>query len=251
MQYSKNKTKNSDIRLRRFFVDKIEKEVALGGENNHHLANVLRLKVGDEIILCPNDGCDYYFELTSIKKNESIATLIRSEQNSEAIDSSVTLYFAVLKGDNSELVVQKAVELGVKNIVVFHSQFTNQKNINIARLNKISENASKQCGRANLVKVECLEFCEVLERLKSHDERFFFYENEKENDIRSQIQNKKTSKNCAIIIGSEGGFSLDEVEKISSLGIKPLSLGKLILRAETASITAVSIVMYELGHLSL
>ncbi|MCL2861885.1 MAG: 16S rRNA (uracil(1498)-N(3))-methyltransferase [Firmicutes bacterium] len=249
VQYSKNKFKNIDKSLRRFFVDKIENRVVLDGENHHHLANVLRLKVGDEIILCPNDGFDYHFLITSIKKNESDAKLIRQEKNLSTSDIEITLYFASLKGDNSELVVQKAVELGVKNIIVFTSQFTNNKNINLARLNKISENASKQSGRANLVKVEFLLFEEVLKRLPTHSEHFFFYEKEKIHNIRSHISEKGLYKNSSIIVGSEGGFSEDEVGEIEKLKIKPLSLGKLILRAETASIAALSIVMHELGHL--
>ena len=110
--------------LRRFFVDKIENPLTISGEEFFHAVNVLRLKQGEEIIVCDNTGMEYTCNVTSISKKELTAEVLTSKYSTAETSENVMLITGYLKGDKTELVVQKAVELGVKKIVVFSSQFS-------------------------------------------------------------------------------------------------------------------------------
>lgn len=243
---------------RRFYVnsDCFQGEfVKLQGSEFNHLVNVLRAKIGDELIININDGKDIFCKLVEIGKGFANLECIRSEQNLCEPKLHITLFQALPKGDKLELIVQKAVELGMSKIVPFTSNFTVAKdNPNkTERLNKISVEASKQCGRAIKVDVEkTITINELYEKLVDFDDVFFCFEGEKENSIKTVLQKSfsvKKPEKVALIIGSEGGFSEKEAKKLVDCGAKVVSLGRRIMRCETAAIASMAIVMYEFNEM--
>lgn len=234
--------------IRRFFVDKIEDVNEIYGEEYSHAINTLRLGVGDRIILCDNSGYDFYCLITEVKKKSFIAKLSESKANDTECKTDVVLICGYLKGDKTEYVVQKAVELGVKEIVVFSSEFSSayMNDNKLARLNKVSLEAAKQCGRSIFPWVRyCSDFASAINAGANYKNRLFFYENN--TDYATHISSLEGS--CAVVIGSEGGFTEKEVQAAMDSGYQVISLGKRILRADTASVCALSVVMFNLGEL--
>lgn len=242
---------------RRFFVENIDEnaeEIVITGSEYKHIANVLRAKVGDKVVCFCGDKIDYTCEIIDITKTEISLKIIEKSINLSEPEKNYTLFQALPKGDKIDLIVQKAVELGFNKVVPFTSKFTISKdneNKN-QRLNKIALEAVKQCGRnVNFEVSYSVTFKQMLEKLKDFDIVLFAFEGERENEIKNVLNkvDKDKIKNVALIIGSEGGFDKDEAELIKENGGKILSLGNRILRAETASISVMGIVMYEFDEM--
>ena len=221
--------------LKRFFSDvKIKGETAsLSGEEFFHAVKVTRHKVGYKLIICDNSGKDFYATVSEIRSDSLIAKIDEVRINETESDFNVDLYI----GNNKDLdvVVQKAVELGVKRIIPFTSDHCNVKTVNYDRLNKIILESSKQCGRSVLAEISNLiSFNEIPEKVKN-SQVFAFYEFEESNKIKNE---KLNNKNISIIVGCEGGFSNEEVNFLRNKGIKTFTLGKRILRVATAVVAA-------------
>ena len=235
--------------LKRFFVDKIENETVLCGEEFEHAKNVLRLSNGDEVILLDNSGNEYTAVIASVEKKRMLLNVVRSEVGTREALTDVCLLFGYLKNaDKNEFIVQKAVELGVKKIGVFSSEFSSAyMNANkLERLNKVAKEAAKQCLRATapeLVYFDKLE--KALDWAKDYQNKLFACEFATE----SKCDVATLQGSTAIVIGSEGGFSRAEEEGASALGYASVTLGKRILRAETAAVALTSVVMFQLGEL--
>ena len=238
------------MEIKRFFVnsaDIVGDTAQINGEEFYHLTTVLRHKVGYKIVVCCSDDFDYNATITEIKKDRAICKIDSRIPNCCKPKTNIHLFQAVIKNAKLDIVIQKAIERGVKSITLFFSQNTNETNVNIDRLNKIAKEASKQCGRADLVKVEgIISFDEMLKRISEFKNIIIPYEYEKENNF-GDLDLQPTS-DYALIIGSEGGFDSKEVDKVKECGGKSVTLGNRILRAETASIVATSLLMYELGE---
>ena len=159
--------------------------------------------------------------------------------------------FGYLKNaDKNEFIVQKAVELGVKKIGVFSSEYSSAyMNANkLERLNKISKESAKQCGRSIAPEVVYFDtLTKAFDFVKDYQNKLFACEfaSESEKDIKSL----KKGESTAIVIGSEGGFSRSEEEQANALGFSSVTLGKRILRAETAAVALTGVVMFVLGEL--
>lgn len=228
-------------------------QILVDGDEFNHIANVLRYKVGDNISVIDGSGTDYDCKITQInKKNLVLVVEGLKDCNAEA-KTNVTVFQALVKGDKFEVIIQKLTELGIKKLVPFHSEFCQVKpnTTRLDRLEKISIEALKQCGRAKKVEIEnILSFDKMIESLKDYDTIIFAYENATLSLARDMfLTNNKVSKNVAIIVGSEGGFSKAEVDKLTKLNnVKMVTMGNRILRAETASIALTSVVMYLLGE---
>lgn len=235
--------------FRRFFVEEILGDyVKIEGEEFFHAINVLRIKVGDKIYLCDGSGFEYLSEIDKIEKRSFTAKIIEKQTNECEPGQKVTLIAGYLKGDKTELVVQKAVELGVNRIVVFSSEFSssyiNENKLN--RLNKVSMEASKQCGRAVCPKVEYTDtLSKALEIGSEAQNKLFACEFAK----KGEIDFSKLEGSTSIVVGSEGGFSQEEYQLALEKGYKTVYLGKRILRAETASIALVALIMNALGEM--
>ena len=237
--------------MRKFFVDKLTDKVVLTGAEHKHLSVVCRAKKGEIIVLC--DG--YYdgkYEISDIKRDSTTLILQNKTENRSETLIDVDLYFCALKGDKNDFSVQKCTELGVKNFYPVISDYVQSgaKNVNTERLERIAEEASKQCGRGALPKIHAVSnFEEATEKLKKYPLVVFPYESEKNLDIKSFLRGAESADKVAVLVGSEGGFSEREVDTLKCFGIMPVTLGNRILRAETACIATVSAVMYERGEM--
>lgn len=234
------------MELKRFFVSKsdIDKDkVVIKGEEFKHLSKVLRYKVGYGLIVCDNSGYDYQAKLTLLEKDCAHAQIIKKTLNNTETTREIILCQAVCK--ELDFIAQKAVELGVSRFVPFVSRYTNTAEINLPRLQNIVINASKQCGRAKIMQIAPLvDFTTMLEYTKEGD-CIFFYEESQEKLI---IDNSK-NKPLFVVIGSEGGFSKEEIALAHSKAIRTFSLGKRVLRAETAAISGLVLTLDKIGEL--
>lgn len=242
--------------MRRFFLDasnKSDSEIVLTGEEHTHLAYVLRMKVGDTICVCFNDGLDYICEIKSISKTQTICKVNSIEKNHNSLNVNVTLFQDLIKLDNFDLVVQKATELGVQTIVPFTSNYCqiSPSKVKLDRLNKIAKEATKQCEGAVISNVLApISFDELIQKLSNFDIVVFANEREDNITIDELLKNKKPN-NIAVVIGCEGGFSSSEIEKIKELNNSiSITLGKRILKAETASIVAVALTLNTIGEIN-
>lgn len=230
---------------RRFFADISEKQgdkIVLVKDYNH-IARVLRMRAGDQVFVCFNDGMEHFCTITNIDSNAVYLDIVNSWQSQAENNYKVTLYMGIMKGDKNDFVVQKAVELGVNEIVFFESKYTVSKidDKKADRLNKISLEASKQCGRAVAVSVKHFSFAQLVKEIASYQGKALLcYEREQDNSIIKAVSSEH--KDYALIIGSEGGFHPDECQKLIDAGAVSVSLGKRILRAETAPLYALSVI---------
>ena len=234
---------------RRFFIEKdikIGEEIEITGEEAKHIM-VLRYNIGEKILIN-----DKICEIKDISKYGIKVEAIEEEKKTETPNVNITLFQALLKSDKLEFVIQKSVELGIYKIKPFISKNVvvklndSDKIRKIDRWNKISKEASKQCGRNDIVTVENINsFKSMIEELPQYDLVLIAYENEVQS-LKEAIQKNISAKNIAIIIGAEGGFEKDEVSEIlKQKNAISVSLGPRILRAETASLNLISILMYE------
>ena len=246
----------------RFFVrnEQIQgKTIEILGEDVKHIKNVLRKQVGDDIEVCNQDTeKSYICEITKIE-TESILTDIIEELQGYDNKIKVDIYQGLPKADKMELIIQKAVELGVNSIipvdmkrcvVKFDSKTETKK---IERWQKIAESAAKQSGRntipqiKNVVRVE-----DIIKSKEQYDLIIVCYENEKQNYIKNELVKLKNINkqeiNIAVVIGPEGGLEEKDVIYLEQNGAKIVSLGNRILRTETVALNLLSIIMYELEH---
>ena len=240
------------MEIKRFFANADNYDgryIIIDGEEYTHMSKVLRHKVGYQIIVNLDDGKDYNCTIKEMNKDYAKAQVDEIVDNECKAKASVTLFQALPKGDKIDLITQKCVELGVEKIVPFLSQYTNETKFNLQRLSRIALEACKQCGRARRPQVgDLVDFDGLLNMLDEYDTVILPYEHANVGKI-SDVQGLMSGKKIALIIGSEGGFAPEEVQKIVSKGGQVVSLGKRILRCETAAIIASALVMYEMGDL--
>lgn len=232
------------MEIRRFLTssDKIKNDVAeISGDEFTYAVKVLRQKTGFTVIVNSGDGYDRIGEISEIAKDKLTVKIRETVKNEATPDKKITLYQGSCKQGKNEFIVQKAVELGISRIVFFKSDFVTEKEVNLKRLRKIATEALKQCGRADSVEVEFTDYFSAVDNCEN---AVIFYEGECENTL-SDIGNDVS----ALFVGSEGGFSEREVGYARERGLKTITLGKRILRAETASVVATSMIQYLTGGL--
>ncbi len=245
--------------MNRFFTNKEninDSMVTLDGEDVKHIKNVLRLNKGDKIVVCDGHVWEYTVELESLEDNQINGTIIHKEMSKQEPPIDIILYQSLPKGTKMDLIIQKATELGVKEIIPVITQRTivkldNQKKEQkkLERWNRIALEAAKQSKRGRVPTVSnILNFKESLNLLKDEDFVIVPYEDECKIGAKEILKKCKT-KRINIVIGSEGGFEEDEVLMLKEIGAYIISLGPRILRTETAGFTAISIALYELGDL--
>jgi 16S rRNA (uracil1498-N3)-methyltransferase len=238
--------------MKRFFVSEqlnIDCKYVIDGIEHNHIKNVMRMSVGDEIILVCGDEYDYFAKIISISKGETHVFVSDKQINEHNPVCDLTVFQALVKSDNMALIVQKLTELGVKTFVPFESEFITSKDKfgKVHKLQDISNQSIKQCKRSIPMKIEnTISFAKMSSTLENFDLVIFANECEKSESI-SNIDIPSNAR-VAIIVGSEGGFSHAEIEKIVSCGARSISLGRRILRAETASIALASVVLCKMGE---
>jgi len=244
--------------MARFYVPQPQVEkgmLRMEGEEVKHIRKVLRLRAGDEIVVF--DGSGKEFEGTIVE--EGLSSVVIKVQNvaSPKRDSpvEVTLAQSLLKGEKMDYLVQKATELGVKEIIPFISSRSVPLLDKSGRLKRhhrwerIAIEASKQCGRGVIPEIESLQdYSEMLQKVSPNTLRLILWEREG-TKLKGILERSKERKKIFFVIGPEGGFSQEEVEEAERAGFIPVTLGKRILRAETASLCFLSILQYERGDI--
>lgn len=218
------------------------------GEEFVHAKTVLRVSEGTEITLLSGDGNEYSAIVTKVEKCRLSAHITGVNRGEREPNTQIYLLIGALKGDKTELVVQKATELGVSQIGVFSSRYCSAYiNANkLERLNRVAKEAAKQCLRSTAPEVVYFEdFAAALRSAQEYNNKLFFCEFAQTSDIEFN----GISGSTALVIGSEGGFCEEEFEVAKNLGFAGMSLGKRILRAETAAISVCALAAFALGEL--
>ncbi len=244
--------------MNRFFVENglgiSGESITITGEDVNHIKNVLRLKIGEEILVSDGRGRDYKCEISAFESDAVFANILDITDNFAELSTEVTLFQGYPKGDKFELIIQKTVELGVTRIVPVMTKRTIVKLDDkkaakkVERYNAIAESAAKQSGRGVIPEVTMpVTFAKALEMAKALDMNIIPYE-EAEGVVYSKgvIKDVKGKKSLGIFIGPEGGFAADEVEAAMEAGAKAITLGHRILRTETAGLAVMSIIMFKL-----
>ena len=228
----------------RFFLNKeslASDVVTIVGEDASHIALSLRMAVGNALTLCDNEGFDYDAEILSITR-DAVTLSVKGKAPSESEPPyKIRLYQCLPKGEKFETVIQKAVECGVCEIIPVQSSRCiavlkdSAADKKLTRFNRIAEEACKQSGRGRLVKVlPPVSYREAMKAMKESETAFLCYENE-DGLTLSGFLPKEAPREIAFLVGPEGGLSPEEVVMAKDAGIMPVSLGKRILRTETAA----------------
>ena len=228
--------------MKKFYAKKNGDFFVFEGDEFAHF-NVVRCRMGEKVLCFGENNIDYICEVVSIDKKTAKAKIISEQQNNKNPNKTITMFQGLVKGEKADLIVQKLTELGISNLYFFESEYTVAKdNVNkLDRLAKISKEACKQCGRSVPLNIgSTLKFEQMLNMLGNYD--LVLFANEK--DTLRNITDLKKYNYIAIIVGSEGGFSDDEINKIVLKKTISFGLGNRILRAETACIAIASVVGY-------
>ena len=242
---------------RLFYKGLLADTVEITGSDAHHLMHVMRAKVGQEIILVDDENQVARMEMTGFR--EDAVTLTLRQRLEADTESPIDLVLAqcLLKSDKMDMVVQKAVELGAVGVIPLRSQNcvvrydAKKAAARQQRWQKIADEAAKQCGRTALLTVEPVTDIHAFiaaEKDQEDSALVFFYENEDQQTLKDYLGQLK-AKRIVLLVGPEGGFTLDEAKAVEEAGGKSVTLGPRILRAETAALTALSVVQYECGDL--
>lgn len=241
--------------MTRFFVKPEElcgEFLVLTAENAAH-AKVLRIKPGERVIVCDGQGRECLCTVGDVSSAQ--ISLVINERSDCAAEASVkaSVYMAFSKGDKFEHVVQKATELGAFEIIVFPSarciSKPDEKSIakKLERWQKIAAAAAEQSGRGRIPEVIALtSYSEALSRASRAEIAILFYENERSQTLRAALQCQYTT--VSLLTGPEGGLEPTEVQQAIDSGLQVCTLGKRILRCETAPLCALSAVMYDSGE---
>lgn len=240
-----------------FFVEEsqiCEENIVVTGSDVNHIKNVLRLKPGEQVIISKigDDSKDYYCSITEL--SDEVNLHIDWVEEGRELPSKIYLFQGLPKADKMELIIQKSVELGAfeiipvacsRSVVKLDEKKADNK---IKRWQTIAESAAKQSKRSIIPNVhDVMRYKEAMEYAKELNIRLMPYENAKGVAETKRILNElKPGESVGILIGPEGGFAPEEVEIASSNGFAPISLGKRILRTETAGLTILSAVMLQL-----
>ncbi len=242
--------------MTRFFVSPEELQpdfLVLTGENAQH-AKVLRLKNGEQVLVCDGQGRECLCTVSDASPGQiSLVVSDRRQSVTEAV-VRVSVYMAFPKSDKLEHVIQKATELGAYEIVAFPSarciSRPDDKNLQkkLERWQKIAASAAEQSGRGRVPQILVLSsYKDALERAAQADKALLFYENEQSTTLRMALQSSEY-KTVSILTGPEGGLESSEVEQAMTSGMQVCTLGKRILRCETAPLCALSAIMFDAGE---
>lgn len=223
------------------------------GSDVNHIANVLRMKPGEELLISVRGDWDYLCKIVDIETDRVNLKVLESMEQRE-LPVNITLLQGIPKSDKLEMIIQKAVELGVSEIIPVKTKRVvvkiDEKKVDtkVNRWNAIAESAAKQSKRSIIPKVhEPMSIDNALEIVKDFGVKLIPYENADGIDkTRKILDNMDKTKNIAVFIGPEGGFEESEVERIKNSGFEVITLGKRILRTETAGLALLSNIMIRL-----
>lgn len=247
--------------IRRFWIEKDELgegEFSIQGELFHHLVDVCRVGEGHVFELLPGDGKAYLVRALKISKKEMVCLRISERELPPLPRPYIHLYVSIPRLPKLDDIMEKSVELGVKTLTPFISDFSflrkaseispNRK----SRWEKIIKGATRQSGRGDLMEVgEVTSLSEILKDFNQNSDRvgLFPFEGVASHTFKEALRSMKVQKasEVCVFVGSEGGFSEKEVKRFQEVGMEPLTLGDQVLRVETACLALVSILKYELN----
>ncbi len=241
--------------MTRFFVtpEELQQDALLLADENARHAKVLRLKSGEAVLACDGQGQECLCTVREEAGQFLLEVTQRRESQTEA-RVRVSVYMAFPKADKLEHVIQKATELGAYEIVAFPSgrcvSKPDEKSLKkkLERWQKIASSAAEQSGRGRIPEVLVLpSYQQALQRAAQADKALLFYENEQATTLKMALQDD-LYETVSLLTGPEGGLEVAEVDKAREAGIRICTLGKRILRCETAPLCALSAVMYDAGE---
>lgn len=228
--------------------------ISIAGEEAKHILSVMRMSTGDEIVVCDGKNHDFLCRIAETGKGFLEAEIVERHLCETEAETEITLFQGLPKSDKMEFIIQKCVEIGVKRIVpvsteraVVKIEKGGKEEKKLERWRKIAEAAAKQSGRGIIPDISgVISFSEAVKEASFLENAIIPYENEKETGIKDFIKKAKKGS-VGIFIGPEGGLSENEIKTAVENGIVPVTLGKRILRTETAGMVACAIILYELG----
>lgn len=243
--------------MHRFYVEgcgSSGKSIVITGEDVNHIKNVLRLRCGDEITISNCEERDYICRISSMDADSVVADIEDVQSNTAELATRITLFQGMPKSDKLEFIIQKAVELGVSEIVPVMTKRSvvkldkKREERKLERYNAIALSAAKQSGRGIIPRVrEFVDFEQALMLAGELQMNLIPYEEAKGIAYsREMIHAVRGKESLGIFIGPEGGFAREEVDAAMEIGAKCITLGNRILRTETAGLAALSVLMFEL-----
>lgn len=241
-----------------FFVNPTQvddKLIRIEGSDVNHIKNVLRMRIGEEICISDGGENDYYCKIVECNSDSVFAEILKTEKGNAKLGAEIYLLQGLPKSDKMELIIQKAVELGVHAIVPVDTKRcvvkldSKKEEAKIKRWQSIAESAAKQSGRNEIPQVSnVMGFSKAIEYIKDFEVKLIPYECEQGSMERTRefIRKVKPGMKVAVFIGPEGGFEESEIELATRNGVCPITLGKRILRTETAGLMILSVLVYEL-----
>lgn len=232
-----------------------EQHIRITGSDVNHMKNVLRMKQGEQLTVCDGAGMEYICQIEEFLGGEVILSILERKQASTELPVRLKLYQGLPKKDKMELIIQKAVELGAVEIIpvmtkrcIVKLEDEKKEAKKIERWQAIAESAAKQSGRGIIPKVSrVMSYGEALKTASLEGMSLIPYELAQGMTSLKEVAKKAYKENVvSVFIGPEGGFEEAEIEKAKECGVVPVSLGKRILRTETAGFTTLSILMYEI-----
>lgn len=233
----------------------IGNQITITGSDVNHICNVLRMETGDWVVACNGQGKDYVSRIFSMGREKVVLQVEKVQETGTELPAKITLFQGIPKKDKMEFIIQKAVELGVSRIVPV---FTKRCVVKLADGNKtakklerwqaIAESAAKQCDRGIIPLVHApVMLEEAFDMAKLLEYNMIPYElQDGINQSREIVAAACRESSVGIFIGPEGGFEAEEVKKAMEAGIRPITLGKRILRTETAGMALLAIMMFQM-----
>lgn len=240
----------------RFFIDKTAlcgETATISGDDAHHIIKVLRMREGEALTLCDGCGMDYAAKITALSNGIVTAKIESVYANASEPDMQITLYQAFPKAGKMEYIIQKCTELGIYKIIpcimercVVKLNSSSDAQKKMGRYQSIAYAAAKQSLRGIVPLIgEPVSFAEAAAQLKTYDLGFVPYENESGETLKAVLSGAKSAKTAAYLIGPEGGISDRELSVIQASGVPTVTLGKRILRTETAGEAVLAMMNYE------
>ena len=235
-----------------------DEQLIIEGGDVAHITRVLRLGEGDTVTACDSSGNDYEARIASASSDRLVCDIISKQKCASEPEIKVTLFQGLPKGSKMEYIIQKTTELGIHEIVptklsrcVSKVEGKKDETKKLDRWQKISESAAKQSGRGIIPEIKpFMTLDEIIDASKDFDLFFVPYECEDRHTMREVLLSKPDVKSVGFVIGPEGGFDITETEKLKNAHIPTVTLGKRILRTETAGEAVLAMIMYEIGDIN-
>ena len=230
--------------------------IELADDTVRSLKSVLRLGPGDEVLFFDGTGWEYRAVIERIESRKGAARIVARQRVPLEIPVRITLAQALPKGDKMEFIVQKATELGAARVIPFRSSRTIPRRTEeraakrLERWRRIAAEAAEQCGRGDVPEIAAtVSYAEALGMARPESVKVFFWESETERSVREILKTEeaRSAKEFFLVVGPEGGLSGEEAQTAREAGFLTASLGRLVLRVETAALAILAIFQYECG----